>query len=125
MQPKLLVTNTPLDMMVKSSNLPRLLTYLNTTNDKNEFDNTLWFGIVPDVELSQTGGGKLKRLRFAGNQKVEKPGTNTMESFSALMNAIYPYRITTFLVSGPGRRPPSAMLPPKESGYSRINVLRS
>ena len=96
MQPKLLVTNTPLDMMVKSSNLPRLLTYLNTTNDKNEFDNTLWFGIVPDVELSQTGGGKLKRLRFAGNQKVEKPGTNTMESFSALMNAIYPYRITTF-----------------------------
>ncbi len=61
MQPKLLVTNTPLDMMVKSSNLPRLLTYLNTTNDKNEFDNTLWFGIVPDVELSQTGGGKLKR----------------------------------------------------------------
>ena len=27
MQPRLLVTNTPLDMMVKSSNLPRLLTY--------------------------------------------------------------------------------------------------
>lgn len=96
MQPKLLITNTPLDMLVKSSNLPRLLTYLNTTNDKNEFDNTLWFGIVPDVELSQTGGGKLHRLRFAGNQKVEKPGTNSMESFSALMNAIYPYRITTF-----------------------------
>lgn len=96
MQPKLLITNTPLDMLVKSSNLPRLLTYLNTTNDKNEFDNTLWFGIVPDVELSQSGGGKLHRLRFAGNQKVEKPGTNSMESFSALMNAIYPYRITTF-----------------------------
>lgn len=96
MQPKLLVTNTPLDLMVKSSNLPRLLTYLNTTNDKNEFDNTLWLGIVPDVELNQAGGGKLQRLRFAGNQKVEKPGTNSMESFSALMNAIYPYRITTF-----------------------------
>lgn len=96
MQPKLLITNIPLDMLVKSSNLPRLLTYLNTTNDKNEFENTIWFGIVPDVELNQTGGGKLQRLRFAGNQKVEKPGTNSMESFSALMNAIYPYRITTF-----------------------------
>lgn len=96
MRPKLLVCNTPLDMMVKASNLPRLLTYLNTTNDKNEFDNAIWFGIVPDVELNQSGGGKLQRVRFAGNQKVEKQGVNTMESLAALMNAIYPYRITTF-----------------------------
>ena len=44
MQPKLLITNLPLEMMVKASNLPRLITYLNTTNDKNEFDNTIWFG---------------------------------------------------------------------------------
>lgn len=96
MQPKLLVSNVSLDMMVKAANLPRLLTYLNTTNDKNEFDNTIWFGIVPDVELSQTGGGKLQRVRFAGNQKVEKAGTNSMESLSTLMNALQPYRITTF-----------------------------
>jgi len=96
MRPKLLVCNTPLDMMVKSSNLPRLLTYFNTTNDKNEFDNAIWFGIVPDVELNQSGGGKLQRVRFAGNKKVEKQGTNTMESLATLMNAIHPYRITTF-----------------------------
>lgn len=96
MQPKMLITNTSLEMLVKASNLPRLLTYLNTTNDKNEFDNTLWFGIVPDIEMTLTGGGKLQRLRFAGNQKVEKVGTNTMESLAALMDAIAPYRITTF-----------------------------
>lgn len=96
MQPKLLITNTPLDMMVKSSNLPRLLAYLNTTNDKNEFDNTIWFGIVPDVELNQTDGGKLQRVRFAGNRKVERQGTNSMESLATLMNALLPYRITTF-----------------------------
>jgi len=96
MQPKLLITNTSLDLLVKSSNLPRLLTYLNTTNDKNEFENTVWFGIVPDVELTQTGGGKLHRIRFAGNQKVENQGTNSMESLAALMNALLPYKITTF-----------------------------
>ena len=96
MQPRLLISNTSLDMLVKSSNLPRLLTYLNTTNDKNEFENTLWFGIVPDVELNQSGGGKLQRLRFAGNQKVEKQGTNSMESLATLMNALAPYKITTF-----------------------------
>ena len=96
MQPKLLITNIPLEMLVKSSNLPRLITYLNTTNDKNEFDNTIWFGIVPDVELNQTGGGKLQRVRFAGNKREEKQGTNSMESLAALMNAIEPYRISTF-----------------------------
>lgn len=96
MQPQLLITNTPLDLMVKSSNLPRLLTYLNTSNDKNEFDHTVWFGIVPDVELNQTGGGKLKRMRFAGNQKVERAGINSMESLAILMNAVCPYRVTTF-----------------------------
>lgn len=96
MQPKLLVTNVPLDMMVKASNLPRLVTYLNTTNDKNEFDNTVWFGIVPDVELNQTGGGKLQRIRFAGNQKVARAGASSMENLAVLMNALQPYRVTTF-----------------------------
>ena len=96
MQPKLLITNIPLEMMVKSSNLPRLITYLNTTNDKNEFDNTIWFGIVPDVELNQTSGGKLQRVRFAGNKREEKQGTHSMESLAALMNAIEPYKISTF-----------------------------
>lgn len=96
MQPKLLITNVSLDMMVKASNLPRVLTYLNTTNDKNEFDHTIWFGIVPDVALNQSGGGTLQRIRFAGNQKEEKQGTNSMESLAMLMNAIEPYRITTF-----------------------------
>lgn len=88
MQPKLLITNLPLEMMVKASNLPRLITYLNTTNDKNEFDNTIWFGIVPDVELNQTEGGRLQRVRFAGNKREEKSGNNTMENVATLMNAL-------------------------------------
>jgi len=96
MQPKLLITNLALDMMVKASNLPRLIAYLNTTNDKNEFDNTIWFGIVPDVELNHAEGGRLQRIRFAGNKREEKQGNNSMESVAALMNAIEPYRITTF-----------------------------
>lgn len=96
MQPQLLISNISLEMMVKASNLPRLLTYLNTTNDKNEFENTIWFAIVPDVELNQSGGGKLQRIRFAGNQRQEKPGANSIENLSILMNAIQPYRITTF-----------------------------
>lgn len=122
MQPKLLISNISLDMLVKASNLPRLLTYLNTTNDKNEFENTVWFAIVPDVELNQSSGGKLQRVRFAGNQRQEKAGTNTMENLSILMNAIQPYRITTFSVSRLGRKPPLIMLQQRVSGYLRKNA---
>jgi len=102
MKPKLLVTNNKLEQQVKAHNLPRLVTYLNTVNDKNEFDNTLWFAIVPNVELEQSKGVKLQRIRFAGNENVEKDYQNTMESLANLMNAMYPYKVTTFFSFQPG-----------------------
>lgn len=96
MEPSLLITNNRLDMTVKASNLPRLITYLNTVNDKNDFTNTVWFGIVPDIELEGSGNVKLQRVRFAGNEKVKKQDTNTMESLSHLMRVMKTYRVQTF-----------------------------
>lgn len=96
MRPTLLVTNTKLEQQVKAHNLPRLVTYLNTVNDKNEFENAIWFAIVPNIELEQSKGVKLQRIRFAGNEKVEKTDQNTMESLTNLMNAMYPYKVITF-----------------------------
>ena len=52
MVPSLLVTNTKLDMLVSSMNIDRLKTYLNTVNTKNDYTNTVWLGIVPDIELA-------------------------------------------------------------------------
>lgn len=102
MKPTLLVTNNRLEQQVKANNLPRLITYLNTVNDKNEFDNTIWFGIIPNVEIEQNKGMKLQRIRFGGNEKAERNDRNTMESVANLMNAIYPYKITTFFSFEPG-----------------------
>lgn len=96
MRPTLLVTNTKLEQQVKAHNLPRLVTYLNTVNDKNEFENAIWFAIVPNIELEQSKGVKLQRIRFVGNEKVEKTDQNTMESLTNLMNAMYPYKVITF-----------------------------
>lgn len=96
MVPSLLITNNKLDMMVKANNLPRLITYLNTVNDKNDFTNTIWFSIVPSVELEGSSGAKLKRSRFKGNEKVEKTDINTMESLSTLLTVMKTYRVQTF-----------------------------
>ncbi|WP_425448063.1 hypothetical protein [Dethiothermospora halolimnae] len=96
MKPSLLVTNTKLDMLVKSSNLPRLITYLNTVNDKNDFSNTIWFGIVPSVQMSMNKKAKLRRQRFKGNKHSEKTGMNTMESLTRLLDVVKDYKVQIF-----------------------------
>lgn len=96
MRPSLLITNTKLDMTVKSSNLPKLETYLNTVNTKNDYENTVWLGIVPDIELEVSGRVKVRRERFKGSKKEERDDGNTMESLAMLLNTIKKYRVQTF-----------------------------
>ncbi|MEK4628192.1 transcriptional regulator [Solibacillus sp. FSL R7-0682] len=96
MQPSLIVTNSKLDMLVKSNNLPRLQAYLNTVNSKNDFTDTIWYGIVPAIELEATGKAQVSRARFKGNEKVAKLEGNTMESLSMLLDTIKDYKIQIF-----------------------------
>ncbi len=96
MQPSLLVTNAKLDMLVKSNNLPRLRTYLNTVNSKNDFTDTVWYGIVPAIELEASGKMKVSRPRFKGNEKVAKQEGNTMESLSSLLDTVKDYKVQIF-----------------------------
>ena len=96
MNPTMLVTNTKLDMLVKSNNIIRLQTFLNTVNSKNDFTNTIWFGIVPSIDLASAGKVAITRERFRGNEKVVKQESNTMESLSVLLQAIVDYKIQVF-----------------------------
>ncbi len=65
----MLITNVSNETLAKTSNLSRLVTYLNTTNAKNDFGNTVWYAVVPDVSLDQYSKMKLTRERFRGNAK--------------------------------------------------------
>lgn len=96
MPPKLLITNNKLEMLVKSSNLPRLEKYLNSVNNKNEFTNTIWFGIVSNVELGGEGKVKISRERFKGSGKAAKNVENTMEATGILLNTLKDYGIQLF-----------------------------
>lgn len=95
MRPSLIISNNKLDMTVKSNNMPRLETYLNTVNAKNDFSNTVWFGIVPAIEIESAGKPKIGRSIFAGNKEVKKEG-NTMESLTALLQTLKKYRVQVF-----------------------------
>jgi len=96
MPPTLLVTNSKVDMLVKSNNLPRFVTFLNTTNDKTEFSNTIWYGIVPNIAMAGAGKVKLTRNRFKGHEIVENTEVNSMESLSTILDTVKDYGVQIF-----------------------------
>lgn len=96
MQPTLIITNNKLDMTVKSNNIDRLETYLNTVNAKNDFTDTIWFSIVPAIEMDSVGQVKARRERFKGNEKIAKKEGNTIESLTSLLEALKKYRVQVF-----------------------------
>jgi hypothetical protein len=97
MRPSLLVTNNKLEMTVKSANLPRLGTYLNTVNAKNDFVDTIWLGIVPAIEIEPAKVLRTRRERFKGNQKMKKEeACNTLESLTSLLQTLQKYRVQVF-----------------------------
>lgn len=96
MQPVLLVANMKPEMLAKSSSLPTLIAYLNTINNKNSFENTLWYAIYPNLSLNTQSGTKLHRERFQGNVHKENSNTNSLESLATLLQVFKDYRVECF-----------------------------
>lgn len=96
MKPSLFITNISNDMLVKANNLPRLIAFLNTVNAKNDFDNTIWYGIVPSVSLDQNSNVRLTRQRFQGNENTEKTGVNSVEALVRLLDVLKDYSVQCF-----------------------------
>ncbi len=96
MRPSLLITNISNEMMAKTPNLPRLVAYLNTVNNKNDFTHTIWYAIFPSVALSNTSGAKLTRQRFQGNKATVNTNVNTMESMVQILNVLKDFRVQCF-----------------------------
>ena len=97
MQPALLITNIKADMLIRGENKGKLKAYLNTVNSKNDFENTVWLGIYPNVDLDvKKSSGKI-RERFKGSQNngVEK-NKNNIETLSNLMTVLGNYKIQLF-----------------------------
>lgn len=96
MKPSLLITNNKLNNLVNAKNITRLDTFLSSVNDKNDFSNTIWFGIVPSLEINSQNKNKMRRERFKSNKKTDKSDANTIEDLSMLLNEVQKYRIQLF-----------------------------
>ncbi len=96
MKPTLLLTNIKAEMIVKAGNKERLQSFFNTVNAKNDFDNAIWFGIYPNVDLDIKKGEKKVRERFKGAKNEEKSEKNTIESLTNLMSVLSEYKVQVF-----------------------------
>lgn len=96
MKPTLLITNAKNDMMAQTKMIPRLVAYLNTVNNKNDFSHTVWYSIFPSVSLSAAGGGKQIRQRFKGNTTPTNTDVNNLESLSMIMSVLKDFRVQCF-----------------------------
>ena len=96
MRPTLLITNVSNEMIAKTPNLPRLVTYLNTVNGKNNFDHTIWYAIFPSVAFATDGKAKLTRRRFKGNDEPTNADANTIESLSMILDVLKDFRVQCF-----------------------------
>ena len=96
MKPTLLITNIANEMLAKAPNLPRLVTYLNTVNGKNNFDHTIWYAIFPSVAFAADGKAKLTRQRFKGNTAPTNTDVNTIESLAMILDVLKDFRVQCF-----------------------------
>lgn len=63
---------------------------------KNDFENTIWYAIVPSVSLNSSSKLKAVKERFKGNENVEKEDVNSMESLVRILDALKDYEVQCF-----------------------------
>ncbi|WP_064608530.1 hypothetical protein [Streptobacillus moniliformis] len=96
MLPKLLITNVDNELLIQAKNREKIEKYLRTVNDKNEFENTIWFAIFPNISLKDDFK-KISKNIFAGNSDTRSKKVNTIQDLSNLMEILYLHKIQTFI----------------------------
>lgn len=96
MSPTLVITNMVPEDMNTPLYLRRLQVYLETVNEKNDGKNTLWYAIIPRIEIEDKEKKKEIRERFQGRGEEEKATAFQAEDVAAVSALVMEYRIQVF-----------------------------
>jgi|GEM_PF-60046 len=102
MQPTLLVVNAHISSIVEERNLESLRKYLETVNNKSDFRNTIWFGIVPNIKYSEESDifmdeDTMRDFGYTGDiDKGTTVAPTEMSDLQLLLDGIQDFRIQTF-----------------------------
>jgi len=97
MPPKLLVTNCDPEMLARSGNISRLEVFLASTNDKNDYEKTIWLAMIPNLSMKRNEDVNVTKEVFETVNKVRKnTDVVSMETLSVLLNTLAEYQVKTF-----------------------------
>ncbi len=102
MQPTLLIVNSHLTSIIEEKNLQYLKMYLETVNNKSDFSNTIWFGIVPNIKFSEESdvtvdAETMREFGYTGDIDTSTTVSPTeIEDLQLLLDSIKDFRIQTF-----------------------------
>lgn len=97
MHPSLVISNFSAKDILSMDARKRLQIYLETVNEKNYGKNTVWYGIIPSIALTDYEKEKNLRERFQGTkEKIQYPA-NTCQEVSVLLQILAEYKIQTFI----------------------------
>lgn len=96
MEPELLITNVNNELWVDYQKAERLNAFLNTVNCKTNYENTIWFAILPNITFPPDKVKTLSRERFQGNVIRNIARTNSIGLAGNIMNVLSRYQIQTF-----------------------------
>lgn len=97
MKPQLLISNFKIDLLANPKKKEALGIYFNTVNNKNDFTNTIWFGILPNVnfEIELEENKKIKK-RFLSSEDDKKDERNKFSNILNLADLLEKYKIQLF-----------------------------
>lgn len=96
MPPSLVITNCTPEMLANNKHKNVFRIYLETMNEKNYHDKTIWYAIVPRIPF-RTNSKTLVRERFASKGLRHTYQANDLEYVQVVLELLEKYHIQTFL----------------------------
>ncbi len=97
MCPTLLISNLNISDLREPKNKELLELYLSTVNTKNDFENTIWYAIVPNVTYERKNRESVVRERFLARGEKSSCVQNEIEDVMILLEILANFRIQSFL----------------------------
>lgn len=96
MSPKLVIANIRPEMIIDVRYREKLACYLESTNQKLYYKDTIWYAILPKLQWDDFDV-KNVRERFQGNSQEQNRESNSAQSIQVLANILAEYKIQVFI----------------------------
>lgn len=102
MQPTMVITNCTPEILANSKHKDVFRAYLETMNEKNYHDKTIWYAIMPRIPF-RAEAKALVRERFASKGLRHTYPSNDLEYVQIVLEMLEKYHIQTFLSAISGK----------------------